>query len=140
MLISTKGRYALRVMLNLAEKKPEEYVSLSQIAENQNISLKYLEIIVSQLNKGKMVESLRGKHGGYRLCKKPEEYTVAEILRVTEDGLTPVECGCLEDDGYHCEHEGKCHTKNLWIGLTNVVNSYLDGISLQDLMRGNYKI
>ena len=136
MLVSTKGRYALRVMLELANGEDTEYVSLKKVAENQNISLKYLEIIVSLLHKGKLVDSLRGKNGGYRLNKQPEKYTIGEILRTTEEGLNPVDCSCIKGVGEECERSAYCSTKLLWEGLDQSVNTYLDNITLADLKEG----
>lgn len=140
MLVSTKGRYALRVMLELAEKEPEEYISLKLISEKQEISLKYLEIIMSLLHKNELVDSRRGKTGGYRLNKRVEEYSVGEILRTTEDGLTPVECSCLKTGIAECGREEECMTKDLWMGLDYVVSKYFDEISLKQILQGHVKI
>lgn len=140
MLVSTKGRYALRVMLELAEKGPEEYISLTYISEKQNISLKYLEIIMALLHKNKLVDSKRGKAGGYRLSKSVDEYTVGEILRTTEDGLTPVECSCVTKGVPECGREENCMTKNLWKGLDQVVSDYFDQITLADIIRENMQV
>lgn len=140
LLVSTKGRYALRVMLELAEKEPEEYISLKYISEKQDISLKYLEIIMALLHKNNLVDSKRGKAGGYRLNKKVGEYTVGEILRTTEDGLTPVECSCVADGFATCGREQNCMTKNLWKGLDLVVSSYFDQITLEDIMKEKIRI
>ena len=133
MMISTRGRYALRVMLDLAEHGAgEHYVSMKSVAERQGLSLKYLERILPALVKSGMVAGVQGKHGGYRLTRPLEEYRVGEILRLTEGGLTPVECaGCSDEP---CEHASDCRTKPMWEGLIKVVNEYFDGITLQDLM------
>jgi Rrf2 family protein len=136
MLVSSKGRYALRVMLELADNSSGEFISLKKISENQNISLKYLEIIVSLLNKAKLVDSHRGKNGGYRLNKLPENYQVGEILRITEDGLIPVDCNCLNGSKKSCEMAANCRTKKLWGELDKLVNGYLDKVSLKDLQNG----
>lgn len=136
MLISTKGRYALRVMLELADNDDGNYISLKKISEDQDISLKYLEIIVSILNKGKMLESYRGKNGGYRLNRLPENYTVGEILRLTEDGIKPVECSYTDSCNKACEREKNCRTKILWNGLDRMVNDYFDQVSLRDVQQG----
>ena len=137
MLISTRGRYALRVMTELIGTENGEYVSLKTIAEHQKISLKYLEMIVSLLHKDKLLDSLRGKNGGYRLNKVPEKYTIGEILRTTEEGLIPVDCNCLNGSNEECEWEKNCLTQRLWKGLGKSVNSYLDNITLYDLKIGN---
>jgi len=136
MLISTKGRYALRVMLELADNTDGEYVSLKTISENQKISLKYLEIIVALLNKNNLVDSHRGKNGGYKLNKLPEEYKAGDILRASEDGLLPVDCSCVKGSKKTCEMIQNCRTHVLWEELDNLVNGYLDGISLLDLQNG----
>ena len=133
MLISTKGRYALRVMIDLAEHRSGEFISLKEIAQRQEISEKYLESIIRMLVKAKAVESLRGKGGGYRLTKNPEQYTVGSILRLTEESLAPV--ACLEPGASACSRAAECRTLSLWQGLDQAINSYLDGITLEDLMR-----
>lgn len=135
MLISTKGRYALRVMIDLAQNDTGSYISLKDVAERQNISMKYLEIIVSLLNKGEMLESLRGKSGGYRLAYKPSEYTIYSILTLTEGSLVPV--NCLERDAKECERAKDCITLPLWKKLDYIVADYLKGVTLEDVMKGN---
>lgn len=135
MMISTKGRYALRVMIDLAQNENENYVSLKDVAQRQNISMKYLEMIVSNLNKGHLVKSLRGKSGGYKLTKTPSEYTIGEILKVTEGSLAPVMC--LEENADICERAGDCITLPLWQKLDGVINDYLDSVTLEDLINGN---
>lgn len=135
MMISTKGRYALRVMIDLAQNQKEGYISLKDVAERQDISMKYLEMIVSLLNKGKMLESHRGKSGGYRLAKKPDEYTIGSILDVTEGGLAPVYC--LEEGAERCERAGDCITLPLWKKLDEVINNYLESVTLEDLLEKN---
>ena len=132
MLISTKGRYALRVMIDLAEHETDEFLSLNGIARRQGISEKYLESIIRVLVKGKLLDSLRGKGGGYRLRKSPEEYTVGSILRLTEESLAPV--ACMEEDAELCPRAGECRTKPVWQGLDQVINAYLDSVTLADLM------
>ena len=132
MLISTKGRYALRVMIDLAEHQTDEFISLKGIAERQEISEKYLESIIRMLVKARVLESLRGKGGGYRLKKSPEQYTVGSILRLTEESLAPV--SCLEQDAEACPRLGKCRTLSLWQGLDKVINEYLDSVTIADLM------
>ena len=137
MMISTKGRYAMRAMLDLADHIEAGYTPMKDVAERQGLSLKYLERIVPALTKNGMIEGIQGKGGGYRLTKTPEEYRVGDILRLTEGGLTPVECaGCSDEP---CVHAADCRTKPLWEGLNKVVNEYLDGITLQDLMTGESK-
>ena len=132
MRISTKGRYALRLMLDLAEHKDEGYIALKDIAERQNISKKYLEQIVPILNKSDILKTNRGYQGGYKLAKDPSQYTVGMILRVTEGSLAPVPC--VEQDPIECDRCDDCLTLPLWKGLNKVVNEYLDGITLQDLL------
>ncbi len=133
MLISTKGRYALRVMADLAEHPSEGYVPLKEIAQRQEISEKYLEAIIKILVKAKLVSGLRGKGGGYKLTRSPEQYTVGSILRLTEDSLAPVTC--LEATAAPCPRAANCLTLPLWQGLDRVINEYLDGITLADLLQ-----
>lgn len=130
-MISTKGRYALRVMIDLAEH-PDNYVPLKEIAQRQNISEKYLEAILKSLVQEKFLISLRGKGGGYRLSKTPEAYTVNSILRLVERDLAPV--SCLEHGAEKCPHMSDCRTLSMWKGLDKVVNDYLDGVTIADLM------
>ncbi|MBQ7758892.1 RrF2 family transcriptional regulator [Anaerotignum sp.] len=132
MRISAKGRYALRMLLDLAEHQHDGYVALKDIAERQNISKKYLEQIVPILNKSDILRTTRGFQGGYRLAKSPEKYTVGEILRLTEGSLSPV--ACLEYDPVGCERRVDCPTLPLWQGLYRTINEYLNGITLQDLL------
>ena len=133
MLISTKGRYALRLMIDLAEHQSEEYISLKEIADRQDISEKYLESIIRLLVKARVVDSLRGKGGGYRLKKAPDQYTVGSILRLTEESLAPV--SCLEAGAETCSRMAECRTLPLWQGLDRVINEYLDGITVADLVQ-----
>lgn len=135
MMISTKGRYALRVMLDLAEHGKENYVSLKDVAQRQNISMKYLEMIVSVLNKGNMVKSQRGKAGGYQLSKMPSEYTVGEIIQLTEKTLAPVMC--LEENADTCQRAGECMTLPLWKKLDSMINGYLNSVTLEDVIQRN---
>lgn len=132
MLISTKGRYALRVMIDLAEHRSGEFISLKGIAQRQEISEKYLESIIRTLVKAKVVESLRGKGGGYRLTKNPEQYTVGGILRLTEESLAPV--ACLEETAGTCTRSGQCRTLALWQGLDKVIQDYLESVTIADLI------
>lgn len=135
MLISTKGRYALRVMIDLAEHQAEGFIPLKVIAQRQDISEKYLESIIKQMVKAKLVSGLRGKGGGYRLTKAPEQYTVGSILRITEDSMAPV--ACLEPGSETCPRAAECRTLSLWRGLDKVINDYLDDFTLADLMHSD---
>ena len=137
MMVSTKGRYALTVMVDLARNGGDGYVSLADIASRESLSMKYLESIISVLNKGGMLESLRGKNGGYKLARHPSEYTVNEILLLTEGTLAPV--NCIMQDGVECEKAATCSTLPLWAGLDGVIENYLSGITLEDVMNGNRK-
>ena len=132
MKISTKGRYALRLMLDIAIHGTDENVSIRDVAERQDISTKYLEQIVSMLVRIGYLRSVRGAQGGYRLAKKPSEYTVGDILRVTEGSLAPV--ACLDDTENQCERVKECPTIKLWEGLYRVVNEYVDSITLEDIV------
>lgn len=136
MKISTKGRYALRMMLDLAEHQQDGFVALKDIAARQNISKKYLEQIVPILNKSNFLQANRGFQGGYRLVNAPREYTVGSILRLTEGNLTPV--ACLDFNPVGCERRDECITLPLWQGLSKVIADYLDNITLQDIL-DNYK-
>ena len=133
MLISTKGRYSLRVMIDLAEHRSDGYIPLKVIAERQEISEKYLESIIKLLVKGRLLTGLRGKGGGYMLTKDPDQYTVGSILRLTEETLAPV--ACLEPGAEICARMGECRTLSMWRGLDKVISDYLDKITLADLMQ-----
>lgn len=139
MLISTKGRYALRVVLDLAQHAGDEYVSLKSVAERQEVSVKYLESIVSLLQKGEVLSSQRGIQGGYRLARPANEITVYEIIRLTEGTLAPV--SCLEsydpDVGCVCSRADFCLTLPLWKELEQRVVRYLSGVTVQDLLDGH---
>lgn len=132
MKISTKGRYALRMLIDLAEHQNSGFVALKDIAERQNISKKYLEQIVPIFNKSDILRTNRGSQGGYQLAKSPRKYTVGEILRLTEGSLSPV--ACLDQDPIECEHSSECTTLPIWQGLNRVITEYLDGITLQDIL------
>lgn len=132
MKISTKGRYALRMLLDLALHSSEGYIALKDIAERQNISKKYLEQIVPLLNKAELLRTNRGYQGGYALSKDPSKYTVGEILRVTEGSLCPV--ACLQIEPNDCPRRADCPTLPIWEGLYKVITEYLDGITLADVM------
>lgn len=133
MFISTKGRYALRVMIDLLENGADGYVPLKEISARQGISQKYLESIMSLLSKGHLVDGASGKGGGYRLCRTPEDYRIGEILRLTEGSLAPVTC--LEDNRSHCTNSSLCYMMPVWEGLSEVIDQYLDGITLADVVR-----
>ena len=133
MRISTKGRYALRLMIDLAQQRGDTLVSLKDVAERQTISVKYLEQIVGLLSKAGFLRSGRGPQGGYRLAKRPEEYTVGSILRLTEGNLAPV--ACLGDGENRCERSNRCPTLDFWTGLYAVINDYIDRFTLADLVR-----
>lgn len=135
MIISTRGRYALRVMLELSENRNGEYIAMKKIAERQGISLKYLERILPVLTQNGIVEGVHGKGGGYRLTRKPEEYKIGEILRLTEGDLAPV--SCLEHNAEPCGKRGECKTLPMWTKLQDVICDYLDSVTLEDLLRGN---
>lgn len=135
MLVSTKGRYALRVMTELAKHGKDEYVSLALIAEEQKISVKYLESIIVILSKSGVIDGLRGKGGGYRLNRPPKEYSVGEILRYVEDSLAPV--ACLECKPNKCERAANCLTLPMWEKLDTMINDYLNGVTIADLMEDN---
>ncbi len=132
MKISTKGRYALRLMLDLALYNTGDPVSLKDIAKRQEISEKYLEQIIAILNKAGFVRSIRGAQGGYVLRKEPKEYTVGDILRLTEGSLAPV--ACVGDDGDTCEREKDCVTVRVWSMLNDAINNVVDNLTLEDLI------
>ena len=132
MLVSTKGRYALRVMLELAQSDPNAYLALPVIAEQQGISEKYSESIIAVLSRAGLVDGLRGKGGGYRLNRPAADYSVGEILRLTEGSLAPVTC--LEGEENTCPRAGQCTTLPMWEKLNGIINDYLDGVSLSDLL------
>ncbi len=134
MKISTKGRYAVRLMIDIAKNSGEGYVSLKDAAERQGVSLKYLEQIVTILGKGGFLSSQRGAQGGYRLKGDPDEYTVGDILRTTEGGMAPV--ACLEDDAEECPRVGSCPTIKLWKGLYENIMDYLNSVTIADLLNG----
>jgi Rrf2 family protein len=132
MKISTKGRYSLRMLLYLAERKNDGYIALKDIAAREGISKKYLEQIVTLLNSSDMLRTNRGYQGGYMLAREPGQYTVGQILRITEGGLCPV--ACLEDEPNQCDRNASCNTLPVWRGLYRVMTEYLDGITLQTIL------
>lgn len=133
MIVSTRGRYALRVMIDLAEHSNENFIPLKDISERQVISQKYMESIMTLLSKNGFVQAVHGKGGGYKLNRKPEEYKVGDILRLTEGTLAPV--ACLGKGASPCEMQPECRTINMWAKLDSLINDYLDSVSLQDLMK-----
>lgn len=132
MKISTRGRYALRTMVDLAQHSGEGLVTLKDVAARQELSQKYLEQIVTQLSKAGLVKGIRGPQGGYRLSREPKDYNVAEILELVEGSLAPVEC--LEADAAVCDRCASCATLDMWSGLYKVVTDYLGNITLQDMV------
>ena len=132
MKISTKGRYALRMLLDLAQHQSDGYVALKDIAERQNISKKYLEQIVAIFNRSDILKTNRGYQGGYMLAKSPDKYTVGMILRLTEGSLASV--ACLDQVPNECVRSAECATLPVWEGLYKVITEYLDGITLQDIL------
>ena len=132
MKISTKGRYALRMLIDLASNREDGYISLKDIAERQDISKKYLEQIVPMLNKSGILRTNRGNKGGYMLAKAPNELTVGDVLRATEGNLAPV--SCLEYEPNTCPRREDCATLYIWEGLYKAVNEYLDNITIQDII------
>ena len=134
MVVSSKGRYALRVMVELAAAPEGEYLPLARISEEQGISEKYLEAIFAPLAKAGFVEGQRGKNGGYRLTKAPQDYTVGSILRLTEKTLAPV--ACMAPDAPACGRAGVCTTRALWHELDKLIADYLGSVTLQDLAEG----
>ena len=132
MMISTRGRYALRVMLDLAENSDGGFIAMKEVAARQQVSLKYLERILPLLVEAKLVEGVRGKGGGYRLTREPDEYTVGEILRATEGDLAPV--ACLRKDAKPCPRAKKCKTLVMWKELDTLVANFVDGKTLADLL------
>ncbi|MGN1267455.1 MAG: RrF2 family transcriptional regulator [Dorea sp.] len=132
MKVSTKGRYALRIMVDLAEHNSGEYIRLKDICERQGITLKYMEQIMPLLTKAGYVRSYRGNNGGYMLARNPEEYTAGEIIRTVEGSLAPIQC--LEDNPNRCKRQNECTTLAFWEGLYKVVNEYVDSVTLEDLV------
>ena len=131
-MVSTKGRYALRVMIDLAERTEQGFVPLKEIAERQEISKKYLESIVSVLVKGKLIAGSSGKGGGYKLCRPPEDYTVGEIIELTEGTLAPI--ACLAADSATCPRAGKCQTLSFWHEFDGMVHDFFYSHRLSDFL------
>ena len=135
MMISTKGRYALRVMLDLARYgDKDQYIPLKDVAKRQEISEKYLESIISSLSRAKLVTGVRGKKGGYKLTRSPGEYTVKEIIELTDKSTAPV--SCLTDEKNECPRASQCETLGMWQGLDRIIAGYLERITLEDLLKG----
>ena len=133
-MISTRGRYSVRVLLDLAEHRNGGYIPMKEVAARQEISLKYLERIMPLLTQAGLVEGVHGKGGGYRLCREPEDYSIGEILHITEGDMAPV--ACLDQGDNLCSRRGECLTLPLWEGLDAVISNYLSGITLQDVLDG----
>ena len=132
MKISTKGRYAMRMLIDLAEHENDGFIALKDIASRQKISKKYLEQIVPILNKTNILQTNRGFQGGYKLAQSPDKYTIGMILRLTEGSLSPVPC--IDQEPIQCERCNECATLPIWKGLFKVINDYLDNITLQDVL------
>lgn len=132
MIVSTRGRYALRVLIDMAENSDSGYLPLKDIAERQGISQKYAEAIMTLLSKNNFVEAVHGKGGGYKLNRKPEDYPVGEIIRLTEGSLAPV--ACLEQGAEECVRKNVCRTLPMWVELDKVINDFFDGYNLKTLM------
>ena len=138
MMVSTRGRYALRVMIDLAEQKASGYIPMKDIAARQEISKKYMEQIMPVLVKNGLVDGVHGQKGGYKLTRSPENYKVGEILRLTEGDLAPV--ACLAKDAEPCERCEKCKTVKMWDNFNRLTNEFFDGITISDLMDKNMGI
>lgn len=132
MKISTRGRYALRMMIDLAQHYCDKYISLKEITKRQGISKKYMEQIIPLLNQRHLLRTAKGQHGGYMLGRKPEDITVAEIVSCAEGGLNIIDC--LEDDPNQCPRAEDCLTLPIWQGLNDLIYNYLNGITLQDIL------
>lgn len=135
MNVTSKGRYALRIMIYLAQHSDEGYISLKTISGRTELSMKYLEMIVGNLKKAQLVDSTRGKEGGYKLSRKPEEYTVGEILNCLEDNLAPV--ACIKAGSINCDRSDACLTVPMWKELDDITNAYLATVTLTDLLTGD---
>ena len=133
MMVSTRGRYALRILVDLAEHQADSFVTLKEIADRQEISEKYLESIVKELVRARILEGLRGKGGGYRLGRAAEDICVLDVLKLTEGSLVPV--ACLEEGADPCARAARCRTLPLWKGLNEVVRDYLKGFTIRDLAK-----
>ena len=132
MIVSTRGRYALRVMLCFAQRDSRAYIPLKEVAEQEGISQKYLESIMTSLSKAGFVDALHGKGGGYRLNRKPEEYTIGSILKLTEGNLNAVNCSADTAEG--CDRLNCCQAKRVWDKLNSLIDDFFEGITLADLL------
>ena len=135
MLVSTRGRYAIRVMIDLAEHMNGKYIPMKEIVDRQDVSLKYMTKIMQALTKSGMLDGQHGKGGGYKLNRDPEEYRVGDILRLTEGTLAPV--ACLDETDCKCDRSFECRTRPMWNELDKLISEYLDGITIADLMEGD---
>ena len=133
MIISTRGRYALRVIIDLAEQSDNQYIPMKEVAGRQQISLKYLEQILPVLTKNNIIEGIHGKGGGYRLCREPKDYTVGEILRLTEGDLAPVAC-LGGGNSESCPRNSECRTLPMWKKFDSMVHDFFYGITLEDIL------
>ena len=131
-MVSTRGRYALRVLIDLSEHNNGSYIPMKDVAARQEISLKYLERILPTLTKAKLIEGVHGKGGGYKLTRAPEDYTVGEVLRLTEGDLAPV--ACLSPDAEPCERAAECRTLQMWKGFYDMMNKYFYSVTIADLI------
>lgn len=133
MIVSTRGRYALRVMIDLAEHHSDDRIPLKDISSRQGISQKYMEAIMTLLSKNGFVDAIHGKGGGFKLNRSPDQYKVGEILRLTEGTLAPV--ACLQENAEDCDRASECRTLPMWAKLNSLVNEYLDSVTIADLMK-----
>ncbi|CDB68436.1 transcriptional regulator Rrf2 family [Eubacterium sp. CAG:252] len=133
MVISSKGRYALRVMVYLAVNHSDDYIPLKEISKKEDLSQKYLETITRMLSKAHLIEAASGHGGGYRLTRNPADYSISEILNLTEGSLAPV--SCLKDEQNMCERSSACYTLPIWEGLAKIINDYFDNMTLADVVR-----
>lgn len=140
MKLSTKGRYGLRAVLDLALHSQDEVVPLSEIALRQNISISYLEQLISKLRKAGIVKSIRGAQGGYLLAKDPNKLSIGEILRALEGNLNPVDCANADGSGEVCNAADQCVTKLVWMRISDSINSAVDSIMLSELIEESHKI
>lgn len=138
MIVSTKGRYAIRVMLDLAANSDGNYIPMKEVAQRQDVSLKYLEKIMPLLVGAKLIEGVHGKGGGYKLTREPREYVIGDILKLTEGTLAPV--ACLECDAVECEKKELCLTLPMWSKLNDLITEFFDGITLDDLLNGKIEV
>lgn len=135
-MVSAKGRYALRVFLDLAQNQGDGYVALSEVSKRQDVSLKYLETIVATLVRGGLLRSQRGMSGGYRLSRDAKDISIYQIFNLTEGSLSPV--ACINCGQNFCTREGICQTKEMWANVDNLLNNYFKSISVQDLLEKNF--